>query len=211
MKRYFVALTLSITLLGILVSSAQAQVGRGKFGLGLSLSGNTLQSDWRTNDLGFGGSADISYSFGYNWGVVSALGIDQFQGVNNLNQNVVSTVFRATLALSYEFLPDNPMNPFVFVGGGWMLYTPRVVDGGGLISGRYPPYDLLAFGGVGVDYYVSESWSIIVRGGAGMMGTDAADGSTTGSNDLFGHVSVGIRYYLFDRSTVEKIVDSVRR
>jgi hypothetical protein len=58
----FVALFLSF----LLAAPSMAQVGRGKFGFGLSVSGNTMQSDWATTDPGFGGSADISYSFGKN-------------------------------------------------------------------------------------------------------------------------------------------------
>lgn len=211
MRRNFISVVVVFLAFGFAAQPLHAQVGRGAFGFGLNVGGNMLQSDWKTDNPGFGASADVSYSLKSNWGLASSLGVDQFRGVNKLNQNVASTIFRASIAVSYEFLRDKPVNPFIFAGAGWMLYTPRVVGGGALFNGQYPPYDVLAFGGVGIDYYVNESWSVIVKAEAGMMGTDAADGYVTGSNDTFARVSIGIRYYLFDRSTVERIVDTVTK
>ena len=73
-------------------------------------------------------------------------------------------------------------------------------------------WDMAFGGGVGVDYFIDESWSLVIAAEAGTLTNDYIDGyKGGGSNDMFGQVSVGIRYYLFDRKTVERIVDSVRR
>ncbi|MDP2883648.1 MAG: outer membrane beta-barrel protein [Ignavibacteria bacterium] len=212
MKRYINALILSFTLLGILVSSADAQIGRGKFGIGLSLAGNMLQSDWKTNDPGFGASADFSYALGSNWGLVSKLGLNTFTGKNTANQSVLSTVFYGNIGLSYDFLPANPLNPFLFGRVGLAFYTPRIDNGPALTSGAYQMWDMAIGGGIGVDYFIDESWSLIIAAEAGMLTNDQIDGyKAGGSNDISGQVSVGIRYYLFDRKTVERIVETVRR
>ena len=73
-------------------------------------------------------------------------------------------------------------------------------------------WDMSVSGGVGLDYYIDESWSVIFAGQAGMLLNDQIDGyKAGGSNDIFGQVSIGIRYYLFDRSAVQRIVDKLIR
>ena len=212
MKRNLTSLLVVGFLLGLQVQTADAQVGRGAFGFGVSVDGNMLQSDWKTNDPGIGASADISYSFGNNWGLLSRLGIDTYYGMNTANQSVNSTSFRGDLSLSYDFLRSKPLNPFVFVGAGFVFYAPRISDGPALTSGKYKQWDMALNGGIGFDYYIDESWSVILAGEATLMGNDQLDGyKAGGSNDMIGRVSVGIRYYLFDRSTVEKIVKVVEK
>ena len=212
MKRYFIALTLSAILIGSLVSTADAQVGRGKFGIGLSAAGNMLQSDWKTNDIGLGASADFSYALGSNWGLVSKLGLNTFTGKNTANQSVLSSVFYGNIGVSYDFLRDKPIDPFLFGRIGLAFYVPRVDNGPALFSGAYQMWDMSFSGGVGVDYFIDESWSLVVTAEAGMLTNDQIDGyKAGGSNDISGQVSVGIRYYLFDRKTVERIVETVRR
>jgi hypothetical protein len=212
MKRYSKSTIFTIVLLVILASSADAQVGRGKFGFGLSLVGNTLQSDWKTNDIGFGGAADLSYGLGDNWGLVSKVGVNSFTGKNGANQSVLSTVLYGNIGVSLDFLPNKPLDPFLFARVGLAFYTPRIDNGPALTSGVYQMWDMAFGAGVGVDYFVDESWSLIVTAEAGMLTNDVIDGyKAGGSNDMLGQVSVGVRYYLFDRATVQRIVDSVRR
>jgi hypothetical protein len=211
MKRYSKSTIFTIVLLVILASSADAQVGRGKFGFGVSASGNMLQSDWKTNDPGFGASADISYLMGENWGLLSTLGFDTFNGKNSANQTVLSTAFHGKIALTYDFLRDKPLNPFVFAGGSVVFYNPRVDKGQVLLSGANRPWEFCLNGGIGVDYFLNESWSVIVSGEAGYMIDDWLDGYGGPSNDIIQRVSVGVRYYLFDRSTVQRIVATSTR
>lgn len=204
----FVALLLSF----LLVTPSMAQVGRGRFGIGLSLAGNTLQSDWKSSDPGLGASVDASYSIRDEWSLVSSFGMNSYSGKDAGNQTVLSSVFYGNVGLSYDFLRDKPLNPFLFANVGLAFYAPRIENGGALFSGVHQMWDLSFGGGVGVDYFIDESWSVIVTAGAGKITNDQIDGYKAGApNDIFGQVSVGVRYYLFDRSTVEKIVDSVRR
>ena len=155
-------------------------------------------------------SADISYSLGHNWGLLSRLGVDTYYGMNTAQQSVNSTSFRADLSLSYDFLRSKPVDPFIFAGGGFVFYAPRISNGPALTSGLYKQWDMAVNGGLGFDIYVNESWSIILSGEAALMGNDQIDGyKAGGSNDVIGRVSLGIRYYLFDRSTVERIVKTV--
>lgn len=200
-----------LVLLGCLSFPAEGQVGRGKFGVGLSASGNMLQSDWKSNDPGYGASVDISYAIGNDWGLLAALGFDSFSGKDPADLNVLATAFHGRLAGSYDFLPNKILNPFLFAGAGLSYYFPRVDNGRALLSGKDRPWDVFVNGGIGVDYFLDESWSIIVTANATMMGSDNFDGYAAGSNDIIGRVSVGVRYYLFDRSTVQRIVDAVQK
>lgn len=211
MNRYALSMLLVFLLLGLLPLPAESQVGRGKFGFGISASGNMLQSDWKSNDLGYGASADLSYALANDWGLLSSLGFDSFNGKDPANLKVLSTAFHGKLAASYDFLPNKVLNPFLFAGAGLTYYFPRVDNGRALLSGADRPWDVFVNGGIGVDYFINESWSIVVTANATMMGSDNIDGYATGSNDIIGHVSVGIRYYLFDRSTVERIVEAMKR
>ncbi len=211
MNRNALSAVLVFLLLGLLPLTAESQIGRGKFGFGISASGNMLQSDWKTNDLGYGASVDMSYALGDDWGMLAALGFDSFSGKDPANLKVLSTAFHGRLAASYDFLPNNVLNPFLFAGAGLMYYFPRIDNGRALLSGADRPWDIFVNGGIGVDYFVDESWSIIVTANATMMGSDNIDGYAAGSNDIIGRISVGIRYYLFDRSTVQRIVDAVKK
>lgn len=211
MNRHTLSILLVFLLLGLLSLPAESQVGRGKFGVGLSASGNMLQSDWKSNDPGYGASVDISYAIGNDWGLLAALGFDSFSGKDPASLPVLSTAFHGRLAASYDFMPNKILNPFLFAGAGLSYYFPRVDNGRALLSGADRPWDLFVNGGIGVDYFLDESWSIIVTANTTMMASDNLEGYAAGTNDIIGRVSVGVRYYLFDRSTVQRIVDAVRK
>jgi hypothetical protein len=92
-----------------------------------------------------------------------------------------------------------------------VFYNPRVDKGQVLLSGANRPWEFCLNGGIGVDYFLNESWSVIVSGEAGYMIDDWLDGYGGPSNDIIQRVSVGVRYYLFDRSTVQRIVATSTR
>ena len=211
MKTKLITLTVVGLLLGTIVQPIQAQVGRGKFGIGLSAAGTMLNSDWKTNDIGLGAAADFSYALGSNWGLVSKLGLNTFTGKTLANQSVLSTVFSGNIGLSYDFLRDKPIDPFLFGHAGLAFFTPRF-DNGAAVPGGYQMWEMAFGGGVGVDFFIDKSWSLVIAAEAGTLLADQIDGvKAGGSNDMFGQVSVGIRYYLFDRKTVERIVETVGR
>ena len=211
MKTKIITLTVVGLLLGTNVQPIQAQVGRGEFGIGLSAAGNMLKSDWKTNDIGLGASADFSYALGSNWGLVSKLGVNSFTGKTSANLSVLSTVFYGNIGLSFDILRDNPIDPFLFGHAGLAFFTPRF-DNGAAVPGGYQMWEMAFGGGVGVDFFIDKSWSLVVAAEAGTLMSDMIDGYKAGGTiDIFGQVSVGIRYYLFDRKTVERIVETVRR
>jgi hypothetical protein len=170
-----------------------------------------MQSDLKTNEVSYGASVDLSYALENNFGLTSSLGFDSYSGKNYANQNALSTVFRGHFAASYDFLPKQVLNPFVYGGGGMMFFYPRIDNGPSLITGWSNPWNFYLVGGVGVDYFIDESWSLIVAGEGTYTFSDRMDGYKSGVDDSFLRVSVGVRYYLFDRSTVQRIVDAVRR
>ncbi len=205
-QRTFIALLISTF---TLLAATNAQVGRGRFGFGLSAGPALLQSDLKTNDLSYGASADISYALGSGWGLKSSLGFDSYSGKDYSNQSILSTVFRGDLTVTYDFVPREPFNPFVYGGGGLMFFYPRIDNGASLISGKNQPWSPYLVGGLGIDYFINESWSLMLTAEGTSLFTDRVDGISAGVNDSFMRFSIGIRYYLFDRSTVEKIVKMV--
>jgi hypothetical protein len=212
MKRYSNSTILLFVLMCLVARSADAQVGRGKFGFGLSAAGNMLKGDWKTTDLGYGATADVSYSLGHNWGLVGTLGFDSFSGTTSLSQDVLSTSFQGKFAVTYDFLREKMIDPFLFAGGGLVYFSPRLDNGAALTSGKIRSWDLTANGGAGLDIYVSESWSIMLMGEVVLTRNDQIDGVDAGAYyDAVARVSVGVRYYLFDRSTVQRILDTVNR
>jgi hypothetical protein len=212
MKRYSISIILSFVLFVVLVSSADAQVGRGKFGFGLSAAGNMLKGDWKTTDPGYGVNADLSYALGYNLGLLGTFGFDAYSGKTSLDQRVLSTTFQVKLAVTYDFLPQNLVNPFLFGGGGIVHFSPRFEDGDALTSGRVRSWDFAANGGVGVDIFLNESWSAVLMGEVVLTRNEQVDGIDAGAYyDAMTRVSIGVRYYLFDRSTVQRIVNTLTR
>jgi hypothetical protein len=196
----------------LFTSSANSQVGRGKFGFGISAAGNMLKGDWKTTDPGYGVTTDVSYSLGRNWGLLGTLGFDTYGGITSLNQNVLSTSFQGKLAITYDFLRNKPIDPFLFAGGGLVFSYPRLDNGASLISGKNQPWDFSGNGGLGFDIYVNESWSFMILGEVVLTRNDLIDGVDAGAYyDALTRVSIGVRYYLFDRSTVEEIVKTVEK
>ncbi len=210
MKTSTLTLGRIILILFVLVQSGQAQVGRGKFGFGLSAGPALLQSDLKTNDVGYGASADMSYGLGSGWGLLSSVGFESYSGKNNTDQVIYSNVFRGDLTVTLDFLPSKPFNPFIYAGGGAMFAFPRDANGTPLYRMKRQLWDSYAVAGLGIDYFINEAWSLIVTAEGTATTTDLIDGiSNGGRKDSFVRCSIGVRYYLFDRSTVEKIVKTV--
>ena len=200
---------------GLCTTVLQSQMRNGKLGIGICGAGNILQSDQAKDQVGFGSSLELTYSLVNHWGIRSSLGFDAFRGKEReTGFQFMSTAFHVNLAVSYNFLLTRAFSPFIFAGAGLMYYYPRSEENPGFIKpllyGRDRPWDIALSGGLGFDIFFKEFLSITVSAEAGWLGSDNIDGICDGrGNDTFERISVGVRYYLFDKGFLKKTIKTI--
>ena len=203
---------LALVLLGLCTAALHGQIRQGKFGVGLSGSGNILNSDLPVNQVGYGSSAALTYAVQDHWGFSSDIGFDMFLGKLSNGNEVSVPTFYGDLSFVYNIAPHRTFNPFIYVGGNLLTYYPREKTSAGY-------YDLLTglnnvswtvgiIGGFGFDYFLNEFWSVTASVQGGWLLSDNIDGIPLGGNDAFGRISIGVRYYLFDKSFVKELIET---
>jgi hypothetical protein len=119
------------------------------------------------------------------------------------------------LYLSADLMPNNVWNPFVFAGPGIVFYDPKDDAGGRAYSNSIPisSFDINYGGGVGVDYFLNEFWSLTLMGEYVLTNSAYYAGSAAGNNtnsDSFMRVSLQVRYYFFDQPFIVKLLEAQR-
>ena len=196
----------------VAIHLVSAQLREGKFGIGLSISGNKMLSDLPTNDINFGGSLDYTYALTDNWGIRGSVALDGLKGKTALGEKISSPVISANFAASYEFSPEERVNPFVFLGFGLLYLNPIKSEQQALIGPSDQPYDAALVGGFGVDLFVDPIWSVTLLVRGSRLIHDKLEGIRGGTSvDSFGTVQIGFRYYLYDYFSIMKILSPPKK
>ena len=213
MKNQIRGLGFVLLLVGLYTSPMHSQMRDGKFGIGLFGSGNLLYSDAAKNEPGLGGSMELTYALLHHWGLRASFGYDGFKGKDSDGLQVLSATYYGDFAVSYNFTLHHMFNPFIFAGAGVMNYYPRKQLSTGhydyLLSGPNDiPWSSALIGGVGCDFFINEFWSISITAQGGWLMSDNIDNIIAGGNDSFARISIGFRYYLFDKNFVKKMIET---
>ncbi|MGD1046129.1 MAG: outer membrane beta-barrel protein [Bacteroidota bacterium] len=207
-------LILFLLLIGLCATTLQSQMRNGKFGIGIFGSGNLLNSDLAKNELGLGGSVELIYALQHNWGLRSSFGYDGFRGKGSDGYQVLAATFYGDFAVSYNLTLHRMFDPFIFAGAALMTYYPRKELSNGvqyLLSGPNDvPWSSALIGGLGCDFFINEFWSISISVQGGWLMSDNIDNIISGGNDTFERVSIGVRYYLFDKDFVKKMIETIK-
>ncbi|MCI0564904.1 MAG: porin family protein [Nitrososphaera sp.] len=198
MRRRFLS-ALVLCSLFLVSATSFAQLRAWKFGVGLNGSVSQLQSDLRTNDLGFGASVGYTLSVAEHVGIRGSFGLNSFTGKDALGNEYRSNPFSAKFFLSYDILPESQWNPFIFAGGGVYYVSATRNDTEFLIGANDQPWDILFAGGAGIDIFPDPLWSITISAEGTLMGKDKIEGVRGGSSkDVYSQVNIGFRYYFYD-------------
>jgi|GEM_PF-873951 len=200
----FVAMAMML-IIGLSVSEGQAR--EGKLGIGANGAYYMFDSDFTGTEHSAGVSLNIDYSLSDYLSLRGAMGVNQLQAKGTPYPTLLTTYVYGSLALGINMLPNESVNPFVYVGGSAFYFDPRTggrkalpgVSGGSGIGNTL-------IGGAGLEIHLSEFIALSVAGEASLPTSDRLDGVIIGSKDMFYGASVGIRYYVFDSNFVKRML-----
>lgn len=200
--------TMVLLLAIILTSTSFAQMRVGKLGIGAegclqyALGAGPVKSS-----AGFGGGINMSYSLLPGLGIRSKFVLNQIVWTNSNSLSTTTDFVSLNGYLSGDILPNSKINPFIFAGGGIVYYDPKNPDGNRRLTSSF---DVNYMGGLGVDLFPNEFWSIGLMGEYVMTYSQYYNGPDNSNNDSFFRGSIQIRYYFFDQLFVTKLLDKQR-
>ena len=108
--------------------------------------------------------------------------------------------------LSIDLFPNSSFNIFLLGGGGPAFYDPKTENGSRAVG--VSSFDMNYIGGLGVDIFPNEFWSITLMGEYVLTNSKYYNGPVNSNNDSFLRGSIQIRYYFFNQSFVSKLFDA---
>jgi hypothetical protein len=112
--------------------------------------------------------------------------------------------------LSGDLMPNSNFNVFPFVGGGFTFYDPKDQTTGYRPSRNVSSFDLEFSGGIGMDYFPTEFWSISLLPEYVITNSQYYNGPINANNDTYLRVNLQFRYYFFDQSFITKLLETQR-
>jgi hypothetical protein len=211
---------ISLLLIFILVAPVVGQTRVGKFGVGVDGSMQYLLGAGATNSSSaLGGGINLSYSVMESFGVRAKFTYSPLTWSRGLANSLSLTTDMMSLNLyvGSDLMPNSTFNLFPFIGGGMAVYNPRDDNGSRPFINNIPvsSFDFHLIGGLGVDYFLNEFWSVTLMGEYVLTGSPYYAGSHQGfivdtGNDSFMRVSLQVRYYFFDQSFIKKLLNAQR-
>ncbi len=200
-----------------IVAPGFGQTRVGKFGIGVDGSMQYLLGAGATNpSAGFGGGFSFSGSLAEGLSVRSKFAMNQLKWKGATDAVQTTDLMTLSLYLSGDLMPNSSFNIFPFFGGGMVFYDPRNdlgataynADGTAVSS-----FDLNWGGGLGLEYFPNEFWSITLMGEYVMTGSSYYAGSSglfNPSIDSYARLSLQFRYYFFDQGFITKLLQAQR-
>jgi hypothetical protein len=209
MSKPLISILISLLLILVLISPGFGQTRVGKLGIGVEGSIQTPLGAGSVNtSAGFGGGLNLYYSLLQGLGIRSKIIINQLVWTSSLNKSVTTDFVSINAYLSGDLFPNKNLNVFVLAGGGMTYYDPKDPDGT-----RHPSsssFDMQYIGGLGVDFFPNEFWSITAMGEYVGTFSQYYNGPANSNDDTFFRGSLQIRYYFFDELFVTKLLETQR-
>ena len=193
----------------LVLNSSSAQMRSGKLGVGFEGSLYLFNPNIKDNLMKGGGGASLSYSIMEHVGLRATLGDGQlgWKDINDLSNT--TTVLSGDVKISYDILPHNSFNPFLFVGAGGIYFDPRS-DQGNYLATNMDKVDVVYLGGVGFDFFFNEFVSMTLSGDFVMTNTNKLDMGKYTSNGSYSRVNLEFRYYFFDQDYITKLLKALQ-
>jgi outer membrane protein OmpA-like peptidoglycan-associated protein len=193
----FLILVAMISIILVPLDSGFAQDTKGRWAWGFHGGGNMWVNDYNTRLVGFGGEIMLRYGItrGLSAGLLAGyeeLKSDQappLDGVTYLKLQAVPISFVGWL----HFAPNKPFNPYLYFGGGAMLYKRQDGNGVKLTEGKFKTSIYVPFG-AGFEAFASKNVSIAVDFGYRVL-DDYTDGRKAGKIGGYATAKAGVNFY----------------
>jgi hypothetical protein len=194
----------------MITGTAFCQLRTDKLGVGLTGTGSSFRGDSPSSGTRYGGCLSLMYSVASHIGIRATFQFDQMQFTQDVTRfQYVIHVLSGNLALSYDFMPNSRLNPFLLAGIGRAYDSGIGIDQQTILPGS--GFDVHLLVGGGLDFFASEFVSMTLMEEYVMTGSDLYDGlKAGGGNDRYLRTSVQIRYYFFDETFLKKILDAMK-
>lgn len=211
-----------IILILILVIAIQgfSQTRSGKLGIGVGGSMQYMLGAGTTNpSSAIGGGVNFSYSMMESFGLRGNFCYSPISWKSGtLTSNLQTDMASLNLYTGIDMMPNSKFNIFPFIGGGLAVFDPRDDNGGASPSSggkQVSSFDLHFIGGLSIDFFLNEFWSVSLMGEYVMTGSPYYAGSVEGAtniskNDSYMQAGLQIRYYFFDSAFISKLLNAQR-
>ena len=201
---------ISILLIFMLVAPVIGQTRVGKLGVGVDGSMQYILGAGSVKaSSGFGGGVNMSLSLMEGLSLRSKFAINQLSWKNDLDKSITTDFMSLNGYLSGDLMPNSSFNVFPFVGVGVVFYDPKEEASGGRPA-YVSSFGMHYGGGVGLDYFPNEFWSITLLPEYVMTNSRFYNGPVNTGNDSYFRTSFQIRYYFFDQSFITKLLETLR-
>ncbi len=215
-----------LTVVGLIATTADAQLRYGKLGIGIAGSGylptidegaaTATTAGISSPGLGMGGGLSFVYSPWEYIAVKGLVGIGQFTYQHQANTTVAKSPSTTTLATLngyaiVNFMPNSSFNPFLGGGIGYTHIDARTDKGIALVQGGGLQRDISILATGGFDIFFSEFFSVTASADYAIMGTDWIDGLKKGDNDSYIRAGLEIRYYFFDQAFLTRLLEALKK
>lgn len=203
MKRPYVILTASVIALLLACGSANAQNLLGRWALGIDVGPNYWITDYNDYRVSFGGQVVARYEIARYFGLGLAAGYEVLKTnqTTPLNPGAYASYIKAnvipvSVVAFLHFFPRRSVNPYVYLGGGMMMYQRFGIGTADPVDGAWHSSYVIPVG-FGVESFLNNDISI--DGAVGFTNTaNNVDARTTSSFKGYASARVGINFYLND-------------
>jgi opacity protein-like surface antigen len=194
----------------MLVVPVVGQTRVGKLGLGVDGSMQYILGAGSVKaSPGIGGGVNMSLSLMEGISLRSKFSINQLAWENTQKKSITTDMMSLNGYLSADFMPNSSFNMFPFVGGGLVFYDPKDSTGGRPAK-SVSSFDIQFGGGLGLEYFPNEFWSITLLPEYVMTNSQYYNGPANKDNDSYFRVSLQFRYYFFDESFITNLLEAHR-
>jgi hypothetical protein len=212
-----------LLLIAAVAVDADAQMRKGKLGVGLGGSIYMYTGEYSTKTNKMGGGLGVAYNPFEYIGLRTQMNIGQFGytlpvgttlptgSATTVKKPSTTTFVTANLYITGHLMPNSKFNPFISAGAGWIYFDPVTDDGIALSPAGTSKTDIDYFAGGGFDVFLSEFLSVSAMGEMCFSNTDRFDGAKSGSaNDSYMRFGVEVRYYFFDQGFMTKMLEALK-
>jgi|GEM_PF-2905423 len=203
MKRHYVILTAFIVTLFFAGGSASAQNLVGRWALGIDAGPNYWITDYNDYRVSFGGQVVARYEIARYFG----LGLSAGYEILKTNQTtpldpgayasyMKANVIPVSIVAYLHFFPRKSVNPYVYLGGGMMMYQRFGIGTADPVDGAWHSSYVIPVG-FGVESFLNNEMSIDAAVGFANTANNV-DARTTSSFKGYASARIGLNFYLND-------------
>ncbi len=203
MKRLPAILTAAVMLICAAFSSANAQYLVGRWSIGIDGGANYWITDYNEYKVGFGGQVVARYEIARYFGLGLAGGYEVLKTNQStpLNSGAYASYIKAnaipvSIIAYIHFFPRKMVNPYVYIGGGMLMYQRFGIGTAAPVDGAWHSSYLIP-AGFGIESFINNKISLDASVGFANTANDV-DARSTSSFKGYASARIGINFYLND-------------